>query len=385
MPITSLSQGYRRAAQRALCCLTWCLLSVPAGALGESGDEVPDPDAAQQTDNADLAADQPNSASPANDDPIVVELDIPPELEAFLAAQDQQSPQREDAPTGDAELAPSTQIQPETSTQAQPETSSGTLTDSDNGQATAEPAASTPADPPQAQALLEELPYRTCFRSAAATYQIEESLLIGIAIVESSLDPNAVSSANALGLMQIKWPITANHLGIEERQALFDPCTNIDAGARYLRELLDDLGSFALEPRMRLALASYRLGPNGFDPNLPLPANAQDYIERVRAQQDTLGASADAPGPVTVSGPVLPCVVENLRQLAAVTHDPSQRNAQFGNWLTARGQGCSALALIKIRNNMPTWLGTGLTPELEAQVIALLELSIEGTSATTSR
>jgi len=363
MPIISLSQGYRRAAQRALCCLTWCLLSLPAGASGESGDEVPGSDAAQQTDNGDLAADQPNSASPANDDPIVVELDIPPELEAFLAAHDQ----------------------PETSTDTHPKHLSGTLTDSNNGQATAGLATSTPADPPQAQALLEELPYRACFSSAAATYQIEESLLIGIAIVESSLDPNAVSSANALGLMQIKWPITANHLGIEERQALFDPCTNIDAGARYLRELLDDLDSLAPEPRMRLALASYRLGPNGFDPNLPLPANAQDYIERVRAQQDTLGTSADAPGPVTVSGPVLPCVVENLRQLAAVTHDPSQRNAQFGNWLTARGEGCSALALIRIRNNMPTWLGTGLTPELEAQVIALLELSIKGTSAAASR
>ena len=78
-----------------------------------------------------------------------------------------------------------------------------------------------------------------------------------------------------------------------------------------------------------------------------------------------------------VSGPVLPCLLQSLRQMTAVTHDPGQRNAAFTGWLNARGQGCSALALIQIRNNMPTWLGTSLTPELEAQVRDLLDASIQ--------
>ena len=228
------------------------------------------------------------------------------------------------------------------------------------------------------------LPFSGCFTAAADKYQIEEALLMGIAIVESSMDPEAISSSDALGLMQIKWPITANHLGITDRRTLFDPCTNIDAGARYLRELLDDLAGFSPEPRRRLALASYRLGPNGFDPNVPLPANAQDYIEKVTAQERLL--SAPAPERiVTTAGPVLPCLVQNLRGLAMTTHDPAQRSVQVGQWLDARGEGCSALALIQIRNNLPAWLGTALTPERATQVTDLLEQVINTTASVDTR
>ena len=222
---------------------------------------------------------------------------------------------------------------------------------------------------------IAELPFSGCFTAAADKYQIEEALLMGIAIVESSMDPDAISSSDALGLMQIKWPITANHLGITDRRTLFDPCTNIDAGARYLRELLDDLAGFSPEPRRRLALASYRLGPNGFDPNVPLPTNAQDYIEKVTAQERLLSAPAQEKV-VTTAGPVLPCLVQNLRGLAMTTHDPAQRSVQVGQWLDARGEGCSALALIQIRNNLPVWLGTALTSERANQVTVLLEQAI---------
>ena len=228
------------------------------------------------------------------------------------------------------------------------------------------------------------LPFSGCFTAAADKYQIEEALLMGIAIVESSMDPDAISSSDALGLMQIKWPITANHLGITDRRTLFDPCTNIDAGARYLRELLDDLAGFSPEPRRRLALASYRLGPNGFDPNVPLPANAQDYIEKVTAQERLLSAPAQE-RVVTTAGPVLPCLVQNLRSLAMTTHDPAQRSVQVGQWLDARGEGCSALALIQIRNNLPVWLGTALTLERANQVTDLLEQAINTTASVEAR
>jgi hypothetical protein len=82
---------------------------------------------------------------------------------------------------------------------------------------------------------------------------------------------------------------------------------------------------------------------------------------------------------------VLPCLVQNLRGLAITTHDPTQRSAQVGQWLDARGQGCSALALIQIRNNLPVWLGTALTPERATQVSDLLEQAINTTASLDTR
>ena len=380
-----------------------------------------------------LPGDNPptDSTSPTEteaEDPIVVDLDIPPGLTEFL---DEKYPQRAqtqgtqaqganaDANQAAGAAAPADPAQApdladQTTAQTAPseaatETGGEALNDAslvladesalvsraENAEAVASAVVQDPANsvaPAAASAAPENaledplaaMPYQDCFASAADRYQIDDALLMGIAIVESSMDPDAVSSADALGLMQIKWPITATHLGITDRRALFDPCTNIDAGARYLRELLDDLAAFSPEPRRRLALASYRLGPNGFDPNVPLPANAQDYIEKVTAQERLLTAPMQD-AIATTAGPVLPCLVQNLRGLAITTHDPTQRSAQVGQWLDARGQGCSALALIQIRNNLPVWLGTALTPERATQVSDLLEQAINTTASLDTR
>ena len=308
------------------------------------------------------------NAEATTDEPIIIDLDVPPDLQAFLAEQEARR-SAENAPsdlTGDSSPAAASASE---SAEAEAPQQLNAATSQPSPEAAVD-------DQALEQNLLDDLPFQSCFAAAAASYDIEESLLIGIAIVESSMDPDAVSSSNAMGLMQIKWPITANHLGISEQQDLFDPCINIDAGARYLRELLDDLADFAPQPRKRLALASYRLGPNGFDPNIPLPAAARDYIEKVEAQQQNLFAPVSSKLTATTAGPVLPCLVQNLRKLAAITHDPSQRSAQVGRWIEARGAGCSALALIQIRNNLPVWLGTALTAERVTQVQRLLDQEI---------
>jgi hypothetical protein len=85
-------------------------------------------------------------------------------------------------------------------------------------------------------------PHASCFRAAAATYGLPETLLLAVARGESDFEPTARSRANAHGVMQILWPTTANHLGIYRLTELYDPCTNIDAGARYLRELMYNYG-----------------------------------------------------------------------------------------------------------------------------------------------
>ncbi len=99
-------------------------------------------------------------------------------------------------------------------------------------------------------------PHATCFKAAALQYDLPETLLLAVARGESDFEATARSRANAHGVMQILWPGTAQHLGINRLSDLYDPCTNIDAGARYLRELL---GTY--EGNMHLALAAYNYGP----------------------------------------------------------------------------------------------------------------------------
>lgn len=77
--------------------------------------------------------------------------------------------------------------------------------------------------------------------------------LLAIARRESAFDPNAVSSANAHGLLQVL-PKTGRRL--KKRPNLFDPETNIAIGAKYITELLKKTNG-----QVHLALAGYNAGP----------------------------------------------------------------------------------------------------------------------------
>jgi len=101
-----------------------------------------------------------------------------------------------------------------------------------------------------------KFPYASCFSIAALQHGLPESLLLAVARGESDFEATARSRANAHGVMQILWPGTARHLGIYRLSDLYDPCTNIDAGARYLNELL---GRY--DGNLHLALAAYNYGP----------------------------------------------------------------------------------------------------------------------------
>ena len=101
-----------------------------------------------------------------------------------------------------------------------------------------------------------EFPYAECFQRAAKTHELPETLLLAVARGESNFEPEARSKANAIGLMQILWPVTAKHLGLEQFSEVLDPCTNVDAGARYLKELLA-----RYEGDLHRTLAAYNYGP----------------------------------------------------------------------------------------------------------------------------
>lgn len=80
------------------------------------------------------------------------------------------------------------------------------------------------------------LPFRECVESCSAAYKTPKPLLYGVIKSESFFNTNVVSSAGAVGLMQLM-PATARgiarELGLKEFD-LKDPCTSIRFGAKYL-------------------------------------------------------------------------------------------------------------------------------------------------------
>lgn len=117
-----------------------------------------------------------------------------------------------------------------------------------------------------------EFPYEHCFRRSALSHNLPVVLLLALARGESDFDPNAKSHANAHGLMQILWPDTAKDLGFTRLSQLYEPCANVDAGARYLKELL---GRY--DGDLHLALAAYNYGPRRIRQGAAIPKGAEWY------------------------------------------------------------------------------------------------------------
>ena len=116
-------------------------------------------------------------------------------------------------------------------------------------------------------------PHANCFRAAARSHRLPETLLLAVARGESDFNATARSRANAHGVMQIQWPETARHLDIHRLSDLYDPCTNIDAGARYLKELLA-----RYDGDLHLTLAAYNYGPSRIPKNaVTIPSGATWY------------------------------------------------------------------------------------------------------------
>jgi peptidoglycan DL-endopeptidase CwlO len=92
--------------------------------------------------------------------------------------------------------------------------------------------------------------FRPAFTRAARDTGLPLAMLVGVGQVESNLTPNARSSADARGLLQVL-PSTAAALRLDVDR----PASNVLAGARYLAQLLDEFHS------TDLALAAYNAGP----------------------------------------------------------------------------------------------------------------------------
>jgi soluble lytic murein transglycosylase-like protein len=117
---------------------------------------------------------------------------------------------------------------------------------------------------------------------AADKYGLPRWLVRSVMRAESGFQPQVVSPKGAIGLMQLM-PGTARTLGADPK----DPAQNADAGARYLRDLLQ-----LYDGALWHALAAYNAGPGAVAKYKGLPPYAETlrYISRI--DQDRKKATA---------------------------------------------------------------------------------------------
>lgn len=112
------------------------------------------------------------------------------------------------------------------------------------------------------------------FEQAAKRYNVDANLLKAIGKAESGFDPSVVSSAGAIGVMQLM-PGTARSLGVSNP---YDAQQNIMGGAKYISQLLKKY-----DGNVRLALAAYNAGPGNVAKygGIPPFQETKNYVNRV--------------------------------------------------------------------------------------------------------
>ncbi|MBI2894586.1 MAG: lytic transglycosylase domain-containing protein [Deltaproteobacteria bacterium] len=137
-----------------------------------------------------------------------------------------------------------------------------------------------------AWALAYPRPHRTLVDDEARAAGLPEGLLWAIMRQESSFDPEVVSYANAVGLLQLL-PSTARRVATDgglryEEGMLFEPARNIELGARYLGGLLR-----RFKGQLPLAIAAYNGGPGNVDLWLARFGDraTDEFVERIPFDQ----------------------------------------------------------------------------------------------------
>ncbi|MGL4523179.1 MAG: lytic transglycosylase domain-containing protein [Bacilli bacterium] len=123
--------------------------------------------------------------------------------------------------------------------------------------------------------------YDDIISEMASKHNVDPLLIKSIIKHESNFNPDVVSSAGAVGLMQLM-PITAEATNVTDRR---DVRQNIEGGTKYIRRMLDKY-----DGNLTLALAGYNAGPGNVAKygGVPPFKETENYIRKVTTTYDAL-------------------------------------------------------------------------------------------------
>lgn len=132
---------------------------------------------------------------------------------------------------------------------------------------------------------LLDVPFAAFIATSAQTHGVAPELVASVIAAESNFNPAAVSLKSARGLMQLM-PQTAARFGVTN---ILDPQQNIDAGTRYLKELLQ-----RYHGDLPLSLAAYNAGPDRVEQfhSVPPYRETRDYVRRVTERFRRISAAS---------------------------------------------------------------------------------------------
>ncbi|ATU68250.1 hypothetical protein CPZ87_28765 [Piscinibacter gummiphilus] len=137
----------------------------------------------------------------------------------------------------------------------------------------------------------------------AARFRIDPLLLHAIAHVESRHNPDAVSHAGALGLMQVM-PATARRFGVTSPKAqLHDPKISLEVSSAYLKTL-----QRRFDNNLTLVIAAYNAGEGAVEKygrQVPPYKETQGYVRDVMAHYRALLSLRDAGATPAPARPML--------------------------------------------------------------------------------